>query len=84
MTCTQRVQHNYIMKQKTIKTKQDFYWHFIDTYIDLISHLHCISEDEVFCDKLNDIKKYIDKKLKLASDGEIIETYVTVLQQYDK
>ncbi|MDE7083112.1 MAG: hypothetical protein K2O89_05345 [Clostridia bacterium] len=72
------------MKNKTIKTKQDFYWHFVDTYIDLISHIHCIGEDEIFRDKLCDLKNYINEKLQLASDGEIIETYVTVLQQSDE
>ena len=84
MTCTHCVQYNKIMKQKTIKTKQDFYWHFVDAYIDLISHIHSICEDEVFREKLYDLKNYLNEKLHLASDGEIIETYVTVLQQSDE
>lgn len=69
------------MKSKTIKTKQDFCWHFVDVYLEMLSHIGAIYDDEVFCKKFYDLKNYLDKKLALENDGEIIETYVVVLQQ---
>lgn len=73
-----------IMKQKIIETKQDFYWHFVDTYLDLLTHVAIAYEDKTFRDMLLEIKLYLDEKLKLNVNGEIIETYVTVLQERDK
>ncbi len=69
------------MKPKTIKTKQEFHWHFIDVYLELLSRLYITHQDKVFCEKLNDLKNYLDEKLKLESNGEIVDTYVVVLQQ---
>lgn len=72
------------MKQKTIETRQNFYWHFIDVYLDLLSQIHFIREDEVFYGMIGEMKSYIDKKLALDNDSDIIDTYVTVLQESDE
>ncbi len=69
------------MKNKTIKTKQEFCWHFVDVYLELLSQICAFRGDKVFCEKLDDLKNYLDEKLALKSDEDVIKTYVVVLQQ---
>ena len=69
------------MKSKITKTKQEFCWHFVDVYLELLSQISAVHEDKVFFEKLNDLKNYLDEKLALKSDDEIVDTYVIVLQQ---
>ena len=69
------------MKPKITKTKQEFYWHFVDVYLEMLSQIYAIRKDEVFFEKLNDLKNYLDEKLSLGNDAEIVDTYVVVLHQ---
>ncbi len=43
--------------------------------------IHSIREDDVFFEKLHDIRNYLDEKLSLGSEEEIVDTYIVVLQQ---
>ncbi len=69
------------MKTKITKTKQEFCWHFVDVYLELLLQIHSIREDDVFFEKLHDIRNYLDEKLSLGSEEEIVDTYIVVLQQ---
>ena len=69
------------MKNKITKTKQEFYWHFVDVYLELLSQIYAIREDKVFFEKLCDLKNYLDEKLSLGNEEEIVDTYVVVLHQ---
>ena len=69
------------MKTKITKTKQEFCWHFVAVYLELLSNIYPIHKDKVFFEKLNDLKNYLDNKLALETDDDIIDTYVVVLQQ---
>ena len=69
------------MKTKITKTKQEFCWHFVDVYLELLSQIYAIREDKVFFKKLCDLENYLDEKLSLGSEEEIVDTYVVVLQQ---
>lgn len=44
------------MKTKITKTKQEFCWHFVDVYLELLSQIYAIREDKVFFKKLCDLK----------------------------
>ena len=67
------------MKPKITKTKQKFYWHFVDVYLELLSQICAVREDKVFFEKLCDLKNYLDEKLSLGNEEEIVDTYVVVL-----
>ena len=69
------------MKNKIIETKQEFYWHFVDEYLNLLSQLCAVYEDKVFFEKLCDLKNYLDEKLSLESEGDIAKRYVVILQE---
>ena len=69
------------MKNKITKTKQEFCWHFVDVYLELLSQIYAIREDKVFFEKLCDLKNYLDEKLSLGNEEEIVDTYVVVLHQ---
>lgn len=69
------------MKPETIETKQEFCWHFVDVYLELLSQIYAIRKDKVFFEKLCDLKNYLDEKLSLGNEEEIVETYVVVLHQ---
>lgn len=69
------------MKTKITKTKQEFCWHFVDVYLELLSQIYAIRQDKVFFEKLCDLKNYLDEKLALGNEEEIVDTYVVVLHQ---
>ncbi len=53
----------------------------MDVYLELLSQIYAIREDKVFFKKLCDLKNYLDEKLSLGSEEEIVDTYIVVLQQ---
>ena len=69
------------MKTKITKTKQEFYWHFVDMYLEMLSQISAIRKDKVFFEKLCDLKNYLGEKLSLGNEEEIVDTYVVVLHQ---
>lgn len=72
------------MKQKIIETRQELHWHVISNYLDDISNFWVANTDEAFKKLLKDIKDYVDGKLELKGNGEVIDLHVTVLQKSDE
>ena len=69
------------MKTKTIETKHELCWHLADICIQLFKALKGYRHDEAFRKMFDGLQNYIIGKLELESDGDIIETYVTVVQE---
>lgn len=72
------------MKPKIIETRQELHWHVISNYLDDISNFWVANTDEAFKKLLKNIKDYVDGKLTLNGNGEVIDLYVTVLQKSDE
>ncbi len=69
------------MKSNIILTKQDVHWHIISNYLEYLSN-YCVADtDETFSSLLKQMQKYVNNKLKLNGDGEVIDLFVLVLQQ---
>lgn len=71
------------MKPKIIKTKHELHWHIISNYLDDISNFWVAHTDEDFKKILTELKSYVNKKLALDGDGEVIDFFVVYLQQSD-
>lgn len=72
------------MKQKIIETRQELHWHVISNYLDDISNIWVANTDEAFKKLLKDMQDYVDGKLELKGNGEVIDLHVTVLQKSDE
>lgn len=72
------------MKQKTIETRHELHWHVINDYLEALTTFWVANTDETFKKLLNNMKNYVDKKLALNGSGDVIDTYVTVLQEHDE
>ncbi len=69
------------MKQKIIENRLDLPWYFMSVCLDMLSKLGGLRNDEVFDGKLKDLQDYVNSKLPLKSDGDILDFFVTVLQK---
>lgn len=69
------------MKQKIIETKLEFSWYFISVYLEMLSKIGATYKDEGFATRLNDLQNYVDEKLPLSGNGDIIDYFVTILQK---
>ena len=69
------------MKHKTVKTRHELHWHIISNYLDNISNFWVAHTDETLKKLLNELQNYVNKKLELNCDGDVIDFFVVVLQQ---
>lgn len=69
------------MKTKIIKTKHELHWHIIDAYLNDILNFGVAHTDETFKNLLNELKSYVDKKLALNCNGDVMDFFVVFLQQ---
>lgn len=66
---------------KVILTKQEIQWHFINDYLEALSGIVITQQDSIFNKMLKNMQDYVDSKLTLNGDGEVIDMFVLVLQQ---
>lgn len=71
------------MKQKIIQTKQDLSWHIVNSCLTELYNLGIAYNDKNFKKMLDKMQNYVDCKLALNSNGDILERYVIVLQKQD-
>jgi len=69
------------MEQKIIENKLDLPWYFISVYLDMLSKMGTLRRDKVFDKKLKDLQDYVNSKITLKSDGDVLDFFVTVLQK---
>ncbi|MDE6276191.1 MAG: hypothetical protein K2M75_06625 [Clostridia bacterium] len=65
--------------KKVIVTKQDLYWHSIEVYLEGFYILN-IYADKEFYRLFNQLKEYVNNKLKFNGSGDIVEQYVITKQ----
>ena len=47
----------------------------------MLSKIGATYKDEGFATRLNDLQNYVDEKLPLSGNGDIIDYFVTILQK---
>ncbi|MDE6356396.1 MAG: hypothetical protein K2L67_04040 [Clostridia bacterium] len=65
------------MEQKIIETKQNWAWHFIYQYLELLDSFAVTYRDNGFKERLNGLMNYIKEQIDV--DGEITDYFITVL-----
>ena len=66
---------------ETIETKHELHWHIIDAYLNDISNFWVAHTDETFKKLLSEMQKYVNGKLALNCNGDVIDFFVVFLQQ---
>lgn len=69
--------------KELIETKFSESWYFIYNYLFYLHNIAAIYE-EGFYFHFQELEKYAMQKLKLPYEGEIVDTYVVVVQKAEK
>ncbi len=72
------------MENKIIFTKQDLRWHILNEYLQSIKALVATTDDKELNKILQDMQNFINKKLKLATDEDVSDLFVLILQKPQK
>ncbi len=68
-------------KTKRVITKHDLKWYFALSFVDLAETLGVYYEDKGFKSIVDEMRNYVNDKIDLTVDGEIVKTYVAVVQE---
>lgn len=69
------------MNSEIVFTKQEIQWHLVNEYLEALSNIVITQKDKDFYKLFKDMQDYVNGKLMLDSDGEVIDMFVLVLQQ---
>ncbi|MDE6398038.1 MAG: hypothetical protein K2L51_01825 [Clostridiales bacterium] len=71
-------------RKRVVATIQDATWHIIDMYLVGFENLGMQPEDEELNRMIAQLQQYVAQKITLPYDGEVIDEYLTVLQEINE
>ena len=71
-------------KTKTIKIKQSMGWNFAFYYLQSLYDFPEIINDEIFCNKFEELFNYVSDKISTPNDDDITDIYVILEQKVKK
>ncbi len=75
------IEYNLTMNSNFIQTKQNYEWHLIRNYLEGIYRYQEIKKDDKFIKLFKELFAYVESKLELPANGDIVDLYVTVIQE---
>ena len=71
-------------RKRVVATIQNAAWYIIDMYLVGFENLGMQPEDEELNRMLAQLQEYVAQKITLPYDGEVIDEYLTVLQEINE
>ena len=71
-------------QKEPIKVKQCPFWYFAWQYLQYLEDFYVIMEDKEFVRRYKQLKEYVEEKIELPGDGDILDAYMVVELEPDK
>ena len=66
---------------KLIQNRHEICWYIIDYYLDAILNLTVVDKDIKFGKLFNEMRNYVNGKITLENGGDVVDSFVVVLQK---